>query len=234
MGFLSCFFGNRPSKWLTDREKLFIFMRFFLLLLACVQEYERTHFCIFYEDMYSFVNLANEYLSNYETLTDAQKKSYQHLLHAILKMLSKNRTYIIGGTWGQSWTMSELYAFYQKVKNDLKQNPYPGNNGVGQNYVLPEFSYASSSDPHIRGKIHDELFGIGFHLPDEMSRTFQIILKSGSKSEPLNVHRPVVSPLFVDSSANWTDLGAAISALNLANSLATPREYVTRAPACND
>jgi hypothetical protein len=191
MGFLSCFFGNRPSKWLTDREKLFIFMRFFLLLLACVQEYERTHFCIFYEDMYSFVNLANEYLSNYETLTDAQKKSYQHLLHAILKMLSKNRTYIIGGTWGQSWTMSELYAFYQKVKNDLKQNPYPGNNGVGQNYVLPEFSYASSSDPDIRDIIHDELFGVRFDLPQIMRTTYSVIFKSDTRA--LNVPPPIVS-----------------------------------------
>ena len=233
MSLLSCLLG--PSKWLTDIEKLLIFMRIFLLILAFVESLNRQDYCNFYVEMVSFVNLANEYLSKYDELTEDQKKRYQRSLHEILKRMSHNQTYIIGGTWGQSWTISELYAFYQTVKNDLKQNPYPGNNGIGQRYDLPPaFSYSGSSDPLIREKIHDELFRIGFHLPDEMSRTFQIILKSGSKSEPLNVPPPVVSPLFVDSSANWTDLGAAISALNLANSLATPRDTVRSPTAFDD
>lgn len=236
MGFLSCLLGNRPSDWLTDREKLLILMRFFLLILACVQDKQREHFCSFYEDMNSFVIIANEYISNYETLTEARKKSYQNRLHQILKKMSEKRSYIIGGTWGwgKSWTLSQLYAFYERVIFDLKQNPSPGTIGIGKRYDLPAFSYSPLSDPHIRGKIHDQLFGIGFHLPDEMSRTFQIILKSGSKSEPLNVPPPVVSPLFVDPSAKWTNLGAAISALNLANSLATPRDTVRSPTAFDD
>lgn len=101
MGLFSCLLGNRPSKWLTDREKLLIFMRIFLLILAFVETKQRTFCCNFYEDMYSFVNLANEYLSKYEMPTEAQKKSYQNRLHSILKKLRDNRSYIIGGTWGK-------------------------------------------------------------------------------------------------------------------------------------
>jgi hypothetical protein len=209
-------------------------MRIFLLILAFVESLNRQDYCNFYVEMVSFVNLANEYLSKYDELTEDQKKRYQRSLHEILKRMSHNQTYIIGGKWGESWTLPKLYAFYQAVIFDLKQNPFPGNNGVGKRYDLPAFSYSPLSDPHIREKIHDELFGICFHLPDEMSRTFQIILKSGSKSEPLNVPPPVVSPLFVDSSANWTDLGAAISALNFANSLATPRDTVVISPTAFD
>jgi hypothetical protein len=191
----SCLLGNRPSKWLSVREKLLILMRFFLLILACVQEQQRMHFCIFYEDMYSFVNLANLYLSEYYKLTEAQKKSYQNRLHAILKNLSKNRTYIIGGTWGESWKLPQLYAFYRRVILDLKQNPYPGNNGVGQNYVLPALSYLSSSDPDIRDKIHNELFGVQFVLPQIMHTEYPVIFKSDTRA--LNDPPPVVSKPFV-------------------------------------
>ncbi len=222
MSLLSCLLGNRPSKWLTDPKKLLIVMRIFLLILAFVEDKNRTFWCNFYKKMYSFVNLANEYLSNYETLTVAQKKSYQNRLHEILIKLSDNR-YIIGGTWGESWTMSQLYAFYQTVILDLKQNPYPDE--IGKFYDLPDFSYSRSRDPDIREKIQRDLFGVNFKLPREMCQAFPIIFKSDT--EPLNVPPPVVSKPFVDPSANWTHLGAAISALNLAKSLATPRGYVT-------
>ena len=189
MFFLSCLLG--PSKWLTNRVKLLILIRFFLLILACVQDQQRDHFCSFYEDMNSFVIIAKEYISNYETLTEARKKSYQNRLHQILKKMSEKRSYIIGGTWGQSWTLPELYTFYRRVILDLKQNPYPGNNGVGQNYVLPAFSYLSSSDPDIRDIIHDELFGVRFYLPQIMRTTYSVIFKSDTRA--LNVPPPIVS-----------------------------------------
>lgn len=192
MGLLSCLLRNCPSKWLTDRDKLLIFMRFFLLILACVQDKQREHFCSFYEDMNSFVIIAkNDYLSNYETLTEAQKKSYQNRLHQILKKMSEKRSYIIGGTWGQSWTLPELYAFYRRVILDLKQNPYPGNNGVGQNYVLPARMSGSLDDPDIRDIIHDELFGVRFDLPQIMQTEYSVIFKSDTRA--LNDPHPVVS-----------------------------------------
>lgn len=233
MGLFSCLLGNCPSKWLTNREKLLIFMRIFLLILAFVEAKNRTFWCNFYNHMYDFVNLAKEYLLRYDEFTEAEKKSYQNLLHAILKKLFQNRSYIIGGTWGQSWTLPKMYAFYQTVISDLKQNPYPGNIGIGQRYDLPPtFSYSGSRDSDIRAKIQRELFGVSFDLPREMCQTFSVIFKSEIK--PLNVPPPVVSKPFVDSSENWTHLGAAISALNLANSLATPRKYVNSQPACDD
>lgn len=227
MGLFSCLLGNCPSKWLTDRKKLLIFMRIFLLILAFVEFKKRTFWCNFYNDMYAFVNLANEYLSKYETLTVAQKKSYQNRLHVILKKLSENQTYIIGGTWGQSWTLPQLYAFYQTVIFDLQQNPYPGE--IGKVYDLPMFSYSGSSNPFIRDEIQREVFGVSFDLPKEMRIKFSVIFKPDTAA--LNDPPPVVSKPFVVLSPNWTNLGAARSALNLAKSLETPRGSVKIPPA---
>jgi hypothetical protein len=234
MGLLSCLFGNRPSKWLTNREKLLIFMRIFLLILAFVQEKNRVDCCNFYQEMYSFVNLSKEYLSKYDELTGSEKKSNQRRLHEILKRMCHNHTYVIGGTWGQSWTLPQLYAFYQAVLFDLKQDPYPGVIGIGKRYYLPGFSYLQSTDPLIRQKIDRDLFGISFNLPREMCQAFPVIFESELPSQPLNVPPPVVSKPFVYPSASWTHLGAVISASNLAKSLATPREYVRSPPTCDD
>ena len=232
MSLLSCLLGNHPSKWLTDPKKLLIFMRIFLLILAFVEAKNKTSSCNFYEKMYSFVNKANEYLSEYETLTMTQKKYYQNLLHEILKKLSENRTYFIGGKWGQSWTLIEMYHFYQVVISSLRNDPSPGDIGIGQRYDLPAFSYSPSSDPLIREKIQKDLFGVNFDLPQKMFREFSVIFKPDTK--PLNVQPPIVSKPFVNPSENWTHLGAAISALNLAYSLETRRESVRSPPACND
>ena len=232
MGILSCFLGNRPSKWLTDRVKLLIFMRIFLLILAFVKSLNRQDYCNFYVDMVSFVNLANQYLSKYDELTGSQRESYQNRLHEILKRMSQYQTYFIGGTWGKSWTLPKLYAFYQAVIFDLKQNPFPGDIGIGQKYDLPVFSYLGSRDPDIRDNIQRDLFGVNFDLPRDMCQAFPIIFKS--TTEPLNVPPPVVSKPFVDPSANWTHLAAAISASNLSKSLETPRKYEIRPLACDD
>ena len=234
MGIFSCLLGNRPSKWLTNREKLLIYLRFFLLILAFVQKHNKQDWCNFYQEMCSFVNLSKEYLSNYDGLTKAQKEIYQRRLHEILKRMCHNHTYVIGGTWGQSWTLSQLYAFYQAVLSEVKQDPFPGVIGIGKKYNLPGFSCSKSSDPLIRQKIDRELFGISFNLPREMCQAFPFIFKSESSLQPLNVPPPVVSKPFVDPSASWTHLGAVISASNLAKSLATPREYVRSPPTCDD
>ena len=227
MGFWSCFLRNRPSKWLTDREKLLIFMRFFLLILAFVEAKNRTFWCNFYKDMVSFVNLVNEYLTEYDGLTSAKKKSYQNRLHVILKKLSENRTFIIGGTWGQSWKLPQLYAFYEVVIFELRQNPYPEE--IGKVYDLPMFSYSGSRDPLIHEKIQRDLFGVNFKLPYDMCQTFSVIFKSDT--QVLNDPLPVVSKPFVVPSPNSTNLGAARSALNLAKSLETPRGSVKSPPA---
>lgn len=63
-----------------------------------------------------------------------------------------------------------------------------------------------------------------------MCQAFPVIFKTESPSQPLNVPPPVVSNPFVDPSASWTHLGAAIYAFNLA----TPREYERRPPTCDD
>lgn len=219
MGLFSCLLGNCPSKWLTDRKKLLIFMRIFLLILAFVEFKKRTFWCNFYKDMYSFVNLANEYLSKYETLTVAQKKSYQNRLHEILKRMSHNQTYFIGGTWGESWTLPQLYAFYQAVIFEMKQNPYPGVIGIGTRYDLPHFSYSQSSDPLIRQNIERVLFGVLFDLPPKMCQAFPVVFKSESHPQPLNVPPHVVLSQSVYPSANWTNLAG----MSLALSVATPR-----------
>ena len=223
MGFLSCLLGYRPSKWLTDREKLIIFMRIFLLILTSVQNKNRVDWCNFYEAMYSFVNLANKYLSKYDELTGSEKKSYQRRLHEILKRMCHNHTYIIGGTWGDSWNLPKLYAFYQAVLFDLKQDPYPGVMGVGTRYDFPGFSYLQSTDPLIRQKIDRELFGVLFDLPAKMCQAFPVIFKSDSRSQPLNVPPPVVSKPFVDPSASWTHLAEMSKSLAIAKSMETPR-----------
>ena len=174
--------------------------------------------------MKSFVILANEYLSNYDVLTRTQKKSYQNRLHVILIGLplspyNYHQTYLIGGTWGQSWTLSQLYSFYKAVIINVEQKRYPGVNGIGKTYDLPLFSSSPSSDPHIREIIQRELFGTLFQLPPEMYRDFPVIFKSDP--QVLNVHHPVVSKPFVDPSANWTHLAAMSNALLLA----TPRGF---------
>ena len=217
MGIFSCLLGNRPSKWLTDRVKLLIFMRVFLLILAFVQNQKKEFWCNFYEDMVSFVNLANEYLSKYDGLTKSKKEDYQNRLHEILKRMCHYHTYVIGGTWGDSWTLPQLYAFYQAVLSKVKQGLYPGE--IGEFYYLPEFSYSQSSDRLIRQKIKRELFGVIFNLPREMCQAFPVIFKSDSRSQPLNVPPPVVLNQSVDSSANWTNLAG----MSIALAVATPR-----------
>jgi len=190
MSFLSCLLGKRPSKWLTVREKLLILMRFFLLILACVQKHNKQGWYNFYNDMDSFVKLAKEYLSKYESLTDSEKKSYQNSLHEILKRMSHNHTYVIGGTWGQSWTLRQLFAFYRAVKREVERKPFPGE--VSYSGGLPLFSYSSSSDRTTYDEIKRELFGVFFNLPSEMCQAFPVIFKSDSHSQPLNVHPPIV------------------------------------------
>lgn len=167
MSLFRCLFGNRPSKWLTVHEKLIKFMRVFLLILASVQKHNKQDSCNFYKDMYSFVNLANEYLTEYDGLTSAKKKSYRIRLHEILTNMSQYLTYFIGGTWGESWTLPHLYTFYQAVIAEVKQNPSPGVIGIGTRYDLPHFSYSQSSDPHTRQNIERVLFGVLFDLPRE-------------------------------------------------------------------
>ena len=230
MGLLSCLFGNRPSKWLTDREKLLIFMRFFLLILAFVQNQKKEFWCNFYEDMYSFVNLANEYLTEYDGLTSAKKKSYQRRLHEILKRMSQYQTYFIGGTWGESWTLPQLYAFYKAVILEVKQNQCLGAIKIMTILSLPHFSYSQSSDPHIRKEIERVLFGVFFNLPLEMCQAFQVIFKSESRSQPLNVPPPVVSNQSVDSSADLTNLAR----MSIELELATPRGIPKHPLMCND
>jgi hypothetical protein len=198
-------------------------MRFFLLMLAFVQLHNKQKVCNFYEDMYSFVNLANEYLSKYDGLTKAQKKIYQRRLHEILKRMCRNHTYVIGGTWGDSWTLSQLYAFYQAVLSEVKQDPFPGVFGIGKRYNLPEFSYSQSSDQLIRENIERELFGVLFNLPPEMCRDFSVIFKSESSLRPLNVQPPVVSKQFVNPSASWTHLAETSKSLAIVKSMETPR-----------
>ncbi len=191
MGLLSCFLGNLPSKWLTDREKLLIFMRFFLLILACVQKHNKQGWYNFYKDMDSFVKLAKEYLSKYESLTDSEKKSYQNSLHEILKSMCHNHTYVIGGTWGQSWTLRQLFAFYRAVKREVERKPLPRE--VSYWGSLPPFSYSSSSDRTTYDEIKKVVFGTLFDLPTEMYNTFSVVFKSDSHSQPLNVPPPIVS-----------------------------------------
>jgi len=218
---LRCFLGNRLSKWLTDCERLLILMRIILLILAFVEFKKRTFRCNFYNDMYAFVNLANDYLSKYETLTEAEKKSYQNRLHAILKKLSENRTYIIGGTWGQSWTLLQLYSFYQVVISDLNQDNFPG--PTARLYCLPEFSCSRSRDPLIREEINRKLFGIDFCLPQKMYQEYPVIFKSDTPA--LNDPPPVVSKPFENHYATPT-LIALMNASIEVKSLATPRESV--------
>ncbi len=191
MVFFSCFFGKRPSKWLTDREKLRIFMRIFLLILACVQNQKNEGWYNFYKDMDSFVKLAKEYLYKYESLTDSEKKSYQNSLHEILKRMSHKQTYFIGGTWGQSWTLRQLFAFYRAVKREVERKPFPGE--VSYSGGLPLFSYSSSSDRTTNEEIQRVVFGTLFDLPPEMYNTFLVALESDSHSQPLNVPPPIVS-----------------------------------------
>ncbi len=224
MGFFSCLLGNHPSKWLTDREKLLIFMRVFLLILAFVEAKNRTFWCSFYTDMYSFVNLANEYLSKYDGLTKAQKETYQRRLHEILKCMCHNHTYVIGGTWGQSWTLSQLYAFYRAVLFDLNQDPSPGTVGFDKSYDLQGFSYSGSRDPNIRDEIQRYLFGVFFNLPPEMCQAFPVIFESESRSQPLNVPPPVVSKQVVDQSTKLVHLTEMSKLLAIAKSMETPRE----------
>lgn len=221
MGILSCLLGNRPSKWLTDRVKLLIFMRSFLLILAFVESLNRQDYCNFYVEMVSFVNLANEYLSKYDELTEDQKKRYQRSLHEILKRMSHNQTYIIGGKWGQSWTLPQLYAFYQTVIFDLNQNNFSG--PIARWYHLPEFSYLGSRDPDIREKIDRELFGIGFCLPQEMCQNYPVIFKSNTPA--LNDPPPVVSKPLVNSYATPTFIDLMNASIAV-KSLATPRNSV--------
>ena len=191
MGLLSCLLGNGPSKWLTVRKKLRIFVRFFLLILACVQKHNKQDWCNFYKEMYSFVKLAKEYLSKYESLTDSKKNYYQKNLHEILKRMSHNRTYFIGGTLGQSWTLRQLFAFYRAVKREVERKPLPRE--VSYWGSLPPFSYSSSSDRTTYDEIERELFGVLFDLPSEMCQAFPVIFKSALRSQPLNVHPPIVS-----------------------------------------
>ena len=226
----SCLLGNCPSKWLTNREKLRIFMRFFLLMLAFVQKHNKQDWCNFYQEMYSFVNLSKEYLSNYDGLTKAREETYQRRLHEILKLMCHNHTYVIGGTWGNSWSLSQLYAFYQAVLSEVKQDPYPGVIGIGKRYDLPGFSCSKSSDPFIRQKIERELFGVLFDLPREMCQAFPVIFKSESPSQPLNVPPHVVSKPFVDPSAGRTHLAKMSKSLAIAKSMETPRRTQLETP----
>lgn len=230
MGILSYFLGNCPSKWLTDRVKLLIFMRIFLLILGFVKSLNGQDYCNFYLDMVSFVNLANQYLSKYDELTVSQRKSYQNCLHEILKRMSDSKTYFIGGTWGESWTLPKLYSFYQAVIFDLKQNPFPGDIGIGKRYDLPLFSYLGSRDPDIRDKIQRELFGIGFCLPQYICQQYPVIFKSNTPA--LNDPPPVVSESIVNHYATPT-LIALYQASNAVKSLATPRKYEISPPACD-
>jgi hypothetical protein len=230
MGLFSCLLGNRPSKWLTGREKLLIFMRIFLLILAFVEKCKRQTHCNFYKEMYSFVNLANENVSKYDDLTNSEKESYQRRLHEILKGMSHNQTYFIGGTWWRSWSLPQLYAFYEAVIFEVKQTKSFGDLGVSERYDLPHFRYSQSSDPLIRQNIERSLFGVLFDLPPEMCQDFPVVFKSASHPQPLNVPPPVVLNQSVDSSANWTNLAGMSKAL----ALATPRGTPRHPPMCND
>jgi hypothetical protein len=188
---LSCLLGNGPSKWLTVRKKLRIFVRFFLLILACVQKHNKQGWYNFYNDMDSFVKLAKEYLSKYDGLTDSEKESYQIRLHEILKLIPHYQTHFIGGTWGQSWTLRQLFAFYRAVKREVERKPLPRE--VSYWGSLPLFSYSSSSDRTTNEEIQRVVFGTLFDLPPEMYNAFLVALESDSHSQPLNVPPPIVS-----------------------------------------
>ena len=243
MSLLSCFLGNSPSKWLTNPDRLKILMRIFLLILAsCARIPNPRVRVVFYKQMKDFVELANEYLIKYESLTETSKKSYQNKLHEKLKNMSADKTYIIGGKWGQSWTSSQLYVYYDKVIHEIKTVQFIVE--IGKLYKLPDFNYKPSSDPKSLDKIEEikrNIVGILFVLPIDMRNAYPIIFQSDShqsdsQSKALNVPPPVVSKPFQNPSENWTHLGGAISALNKFRSLATPRYTDTERspPTCDD
>jgi hypothetical protein len=194
MGLLSCFFGDSPSKWLTNRERLLIITILFLQILALIQKKGKINGYCFYTNMYAFVSLANEYLLQWKDLTSSQKGDYQRRLHSILKRLLINQNEVIGGTFGQSWCLLKLFCFYETVKRVIVQKPFPGE--IPYVYCLPFFNFSSPKNPLSGQEIREKIQKMTSDLPSDICKNFPGIFHSSQAlNVPLPIPIPIVSPV---------------------------------------
>ncbi len=223
MCLLSCLLGNLgncPSKWLTNPENLMTFVRMCLIILATHTKYSALY--DFFVPMQVFCDLANEYLSGYEELSDDQKESYQRRLLIRLKELSRSREIqcligeqdgIFGGIWGFSWTSAYMMRFFETL-NKLKCNP-------GDPILVCR--YVRSKNPKRGREIRDSIISRFYDESTPAQRqTFSVLFRRESPSPPLNVS-PVVSPPVVShppvvSENNLAEMSKALA-------LATPRGF---------
>ena len=222
MGLLSCLLGNRPSKWLTNPNNLMTFVRMCLIILATHTKYSALYG--FFVPMQVFCDLANEYLSGYEELSDDQKESYQRRLLIRLMELSRSREIrcligeqdgIFGGIWGVSWTSAYMMRFFETL-NKLNCNP-------GDPILVCR--YVRSKNPKRGREIRDSIISRFYDESTPAQRqTFSVLFRRESPSPPLNVS-PVVSPLIVSHPPVVSKNHLAEMSKALALALATPRGF---------
>lgn len=220
MGLFSCLIGNRPSKWLTNPDNLMTFVRMCLIILATHTKYKALY--DFFVPMQVFCDLANEYLSGYEELSDDQKEFYQRSLLIRLKELSRSREIrcligeqdgIFGGIWGFSWTSAYMMHFFETL-NKLNCNP-------GDPILVCR--YVRSKNPKRGLEIRNSIISRFYDESTLAQRqTFSVLFRRESPSPPLNVS-PVVSPPVVShpSVVSKNHLAEMSKAL----ALATPRRF---------